>query len=91
MKTKATKLPVYLQRKLDSAKVFKFRKMPDYETEAGILEALADLDCELSPENLCCDGELSKTETAKKFREIKTAWKFLEKRLGRKVPCEADW
>jgi len=43
------------------------------------------LRCELSPENLCCDGEASRSQIAAKRRDISECWKELEKIVGRKV------
>ena len=41
---------------------------------------LADkLDCDLSPENLTCDGELSPTEVNRRYKELMTAAKQLKK------------
>lgn len=77
------KLPKYLEQQKVMAELFK--QPIDLETEAGILKMFDHMSCDLSPENLCCDGELSYTETNRKYREIMTAWKFLEKKLGRKV------
>jgi hypothetical protein len=31
------------------------------------------IDCALSPENLSCDGELSRTETNRRYRELNAA------------------
>ena len=43
-------------------------------------QALADMiDSALSPENLTCDGELSRTEVNKRYKELMTAAKQLKK------------
>jgi hypothetical protein len=43
-------------------------------------QALADMiDSALSPENLTCDGELSRTEVSKRYKELMTAAKQLKK------------
>jgi hypothetical protein len=44
-----------------------------------------NLSCRLSPENLCCDGEISRTEVKYRLAAIKREWKALEKIAGRKV------
>lgn len=47
------------------------------------------LACELSPENLHCDGEISNAQAATKKRILLGHWKLLEKEVGR-VVTEAD-
>jgi len=43
-------------------------------------QALADMiDSALSPENLTCDGELSRTEVNRRYKELITAAKQLKK------------
>jgi hypothetical protein len=43
-------------------------------------QALADMiDSALSPENLTCDGELSRTEVNRRYKELMTAAKQLKK------------
>ncbi len=44
--------------------------------------------CRLSPENLCCDGEISRAETNRRAAQIKREWKALEKQLGGTVTME---
>lgn len=74
----------YLEMKVRFNKIFdKNAKMPSTEKECW--EMLGQLACELSPENLCCDGELSGAAVAKKRKDILGAWKYLEGILGRKV------
>lgn len=74
----------YMEKKLAWRKIFnKNAKMP--ETENELMNALGDLCGELSPENLSCDGELSRTGINTKLRAIKGEWKEIEKKLGRKV------
>lgn len=77
------KMPEYLAEKV------KFDglcgRQTDYATEAGILGGLADLLCDLSPENLTCDGELSAAAVARKRRRIQRSWTWFEAQLGRKV------
>jgi len=38
----------------------------------------------LSPENLCCDGECSRSQTRARHQQIMREWKALEKEVGRK-------
>jgi len=42
-------------------------------TAAGRLRVAKMIDCALSPENLSCDGELSRTETNRRYRELTAA------------------
>ncbi|MEN6379726.1 MAG: hypothetical protein ABFD15_09130 [Methanofastidiosum sp.] len=49
------------------------------------LQKFLNLACQLSPENLCCDGELSREETNRRYRELMRQWKALEKEVGKKV------
>ena len=44
-----------------------------------------ELSCDLSPENLCCDGECSRAETNRRYKAIIKEWHKLEKTLGRNV------
>lgn len=40
---------------------------------------------DLSPENLYCDGECSKAEANRKYRNIMRRWRELEKKVGKRV------
>ena len=42
----------------------------------------------LSPENLHCDGEISRTEAKRRHAQIMREWKALEKQAGRTVTQE---
>jgi hypothetical protein len=57
------------------------RTEPLYEvqTAAGRRRVAEMIDCALSPENLSCDGELSRTETNRRYRELTAAAKDLIK------------
>ena len=48
-------------------------------------QAFMDLTNQLSPENLCCDGELPPAMVKARYRKLKAAWATLEKRAGFKV------
>jgi len=39
----------------------------------------------LSPENLCCDGEISNAEANRRHAQIMREWRVLEAKIGRKV------
>ena len=58
-----------------------FFKGPQYSlNSAKERQAVADMiDAALSPENLTCDGELSRTEVQKRYKELMTAAKQLKK------------
>jgi len=57
-------------------------------SEALIIKDLQDIDNQLSPENLTCDGELSSSEVEARQKLLEACWKKLEKELGRKVTSE---
>lgn len=50
-----------------------------------------NLACALSPENLTCDGELSRTAVKRKAVSLRRQWKELEKQVGRKVSEDEIW
>ena len=58
-----------------------FFKGEQYEiTTARGRQRVADMiDAALSPENLTCDGELSRTEVNRRYKELMTAAKQLKK------------
>jgi hypothetical protein len=45
----------------------------------------------LSPENLSCDGELSRAETDRKSKKLHGQWRNLEHRLGVQVFEQDVW
>lgn len=45
----------------------------------------------LSPENLSCDGELSRAQVRKRYTELTRQWKALEKQVGRQVTENEVW
>jgi hypothetical protein len=74
----------YMEQRLAYQKIFNpDAKMPETETE--LMDALTVLCGELSPENLSCDGELSRTAINQKLHAIMGEWKEIENKLGRKV------
>jgi len=50
-----------------------------------LMEQFLNLAGELSPENLTCDGELSKNAVARKYSKLMTEWHKLEKTAGQKM------
>lgn len=77
----------YMEKRLAYRRIFnKDAKIP--ETEKELMDALGVLCGELSPENLSCDGELSRTAINAKLRDIRGEWREIENKLGRKVSEE---
>jgi hypothetical protein len=62
--------------------------MPETLTEE-IKKEFISLECRLSPENLCCDGEISRTEVNRRRAQINREWRALERRIGRRVEQES--
>ena len=66
-----------------------FRKEPTMDIDSLTIEDAGKLyesiDCGLSPENLHCDGEITRTQAMAKYRNYMQAVKELEKR-GFPVP-----
>jgi len=62
-------LQAYIDRKNQWNAMFRGEQF-EIQTRAG-RQRVADLiDCELSPENLSCDGELSATQTRHRYLEL---------------------
>jgi hypothetical protein len=59
--------------------------------EDKIMKKFLVLACRLSPENLTCDGEISRTEVRKRYAQIMREWKALEKTIGRRVTEDEVW
>jgi hypothetical protein len=61
--------------------------MEIYMTEVSkeLRDKFSDLAGQLSPENLCCDGEAPMSYVRQRQREIAQQWAALEKVAGRKV------
>lgn len=73
-------LTTFIDNKNRYASLFKGQRTePLYEiqTAAGRKRVAEMIDCALSPENLSCDGELSRTETNRRYRELTAAAKDL--------------
>lgn len=60
-------------------------------TKDEIMENFVDLACDLSPENLWCDGEASGEEVEEKLKSINESWKDLETEIGHKVTEDDAW
>ena len=50
-----------------------------------------DLACQLSPENLTCDGELPPAQVKRRQKILVSKWLKLEKQIGRSVSEEEIW
>ena len=61
------------------------------ELTKEIKEKFVDLACQLSPENLTCDGELPKAESNRRFRNLNAEWRGLERQIGRVVDEGEVW
>lgn len=73
-----------LQRRLAFKRIFnKSAQLP--QTEEEIIEWFKEIACDLSPENLACDGEASPSAVRAKLKSLNAEWKALETLLGRKV------
>jgi hypothetical protein len=75
-------LTTFIDNKNRYAALFKGQRTePLYEvqTAAGRRRVAEMIDCALSPENLSCDGELSRTETNRRYRELTGAARDLVK------------
>ena len=53
-----------------------------------IKKKFSDMACELSPENLCGDGEYTQAQAKDRFKKIMTRWHSLEDQIGMKVNDE---
>ena len=73
---------MHLQRTLDKMNIwrgFKNKTLLRFPlTENEINEVAEHLDCEMSPENLHCDGEISRAEAVKKGKYFLLAFKELQ-------------
>ena len=54
-------------------------KQYEIVSKIGRQEVASMIDSALSPENLTCDGELSRTEVNRRYKELMTAAKQLKK------------
>ena len=63
----------------------------DLVIEKRYLQQFKDLCVRLEPENLTCDGELSRSESDRKYKKLMKDWKRLEKKVGRSVSEQEIW
>ena len=69
-------LNAYIEQKNKWNAIFKGEQF-EVRTAQGRQRIAQSIDCELSPENLTCDGELSRTEVNRRYRELTAAAKDL--------------
>ena len=75
-------LQKYIDQKNNWAALFKGQRTePLYEvaTAAGRMRVAESIDCDLSPENLSCDGELPRSQVQARYRVLTGAAKDLIK------------
>jgi hypothetical protein len=71
-------LKAYIERKNQFSAIF--GKKPLNLNSAADRQKIADsIDSELSPENLTCDGELSRSQVQARYRELTAAARELQK------------
>jgi hypothetical protein len=51
----------------------------------------SSLACQLSPENLTCDGELRGAQVRARHKQLMKEWNALEREVGRTVTEEETW
>tara|TARA_R110001592_G_scaffold55805_1_gene170539 strand:+ start:81 stop:503 length:423 start_codon:yes stop_codon:yes gene_type:complete len=60
-------------------------------SDAKIISELQRIECRLSPENLSCDGELSRTEVRRRYNRLMSEKKALIAELGREPTFDELW
>jgi hypothetical protein len=73
--------------------------MSDYKTkvvlkftaEDELMNKINQVYCNLSPENLTCDGELCRSQVIARKKAYEKELKLLFKQLGREVSEEESW
>lgn len=56
-----------------------------------LFQQFFSLSCQLSPENLHCDGEISPAEAQRKYVRLMKQWRALEAEAGRAVTEDELW
>jgi hypothetical protein len=72
-------LQAYIDRQNKWNAMFGNHTPYEIATAAGRKRVAEVIDCALSPENLSCDGELSRTEVNRRYRELTGAARDLVK------------
>jgi hypothetical protein len=65
-------LQAYIDKKNQWNAIFKGEQF-EVKTAKGRQRVADSLDCDLSPENLSCDGELPRAEVARRYRTLTQA------------------
>ena len=73
-----TALQKYIDQKNKWNKMFKGKEY-EIQTSKGRQEVADCLDCDLSPETLSCDGELTRSQVQARYRTLTQAAKELQK------------
>ena len=71
-------LQAYIDQKNKWNRLFKGKEY-EIQTSKGRQEVADSLDSDLSPENLSCDGELSRTQVNARYKALMTAATELQK------------
>jgi hypothetical protein len=71
-KMKVSALTAYVDQKNRWNSIFK-GKQYEFQTKSGRQEIANMLDADLSPENLSCDGELSRTQINARYKSLTKA------------------
>ncbi|NLT12885.1 MAG: hypothetical protein GXY05_00935 [Clostridiales bacterium] len=69
----------------------KTRKKAFSELDEKTKQSFIDLASHLSPENLSCDGELSRAQVNRRYAELMNLWKDLERANGITVSEDEVW
>ena len=59
--------------------------------DSDIKKKFVSLACQMSPENLSCDGELPAYKIREKLKRLKKEWSILEQEVGRTVSEDEIW
>jgi hypothetical protein len=71
-------LQAYIDRENKWSSLFKGHTLVEIQTAAGRQRLAERIDSALSPENLTCDGELSRAQVNARYRELTTVAKQLK-------------
>jgi hypothetical protein len=71
-------LQAYVDRENKWSSLFKGHTLVEINTAAGRQRVADRIDCALSPENLSCDGELSRTEVNRRYKSLTQIAKELQ-------------
>lgn len=72
------KLKAYVEKKNQWRAIFGDAVIQWPLSQSAVDELAESIDCELSPENLTCDGELSRAQVRARYRELTGAFNDLK-------------